>query len=368
MTAEWSRLTREYQTVVILDGFDEMSTRLDADALRENVQTLSRYINYFQRSKIVITSRSHFFDHLTDYQNFLDCAGRPKVIRITQVSRQERVRHLERYAERIHATDKLRQLKQLYDPIGLAAKPLFLQMIKETLPTLPSENFDELVLYRQYVQDSLEVKLDDMRADVPGYDRNRLLSNLQTVLEDIAVHLHLSPHDYISLRDYATNAPRGLAEVLWKMSGSTRRREFSGSDDYDATSRIGVRSLLKPVRAGRVEEWPVDFFHRSMREYFIACALVRAIAGTRDRAEQLLSYIPLQPEIVNFAVSLMSEKEKAGSINTDYPNKLISLAKSAVSPSYAGKFLGGNALTLLFALTGRVPKVDWSGPRLIMPI
>ena len=42
-------------------------------------------------------------------------------------------------------------------------------------------------------------------------------------------------------------------------------------------------------------------------------------------------------------------------------HKLVSLAKSAIMPIYADKHLGGNALTLLFALNRTLPGTDWSG-------
>jgi hypothetical protein len=364
--AEWRTISHAFRTLVILDGFDEMSARIDPEALNQNVKLLAGCIKHFPGSKVLITSRTHFFDHVKDYQSFLDHIGQPRIIRIAPIPRERRLDYLLQYAKRTGAEEKLQQLKRLYDPIGLAAKPLFLQMIKATLPTLPADHFDEVVLYRQYISDSLERKLDDLLPESRS-DQKGIVGNLRAVLEELAVSLHTSQIDYVSLRQFSMGRTHNLAEVLWRMSdgvdSDTAVSGVDGLDGRDARSRIGVRSLLKPVRGVDVDLWPVDFFHRSMREYFVARAIVRSIARNDRRAVELLSRVPLQPEIVNFAVLLMrnpvdvSPDDDARSLAL----KLDSLARSATLALYGGEHLGGNALTLLYALTGELPHKNWSG-------
>ena len=94
--------------------------------------------------------------------------------RIRPLSRVEVLANLSRYAKRIGATEKLARIQTLYDPIGLAAKPLFLQMIKETLQDLPDDEFDASTLYETYIDRSLWRKSNlllsgqpyELRADV----------------------------------------------------------------------------------------------------------------------------------------------------------------------------------------------------------
>ena len=50
--------------------------------------------------------------------------------------------HLRAYANSLALAAKLNKIKELYDPIGLAGKVLFLEMIKDTLPELPEDRFD----------------------------------------------------------------------------------------------------------------------------------------------------------------------------------------------------------------------------------
>ncbi|MCM4078232.1 Rho termination factor N-terminal domain-containing protein [Actinoplanes sp. TRM88002] len=357
---EWQDLSETYRTLIVLDGFDEMSARLDPDAMAKNFARLSECIAQFPHSKILITSRPHFYSHLRDYQNFVNDAGDPRVVRIAPISLEARLEHLRAHARTIGAEAKLKRLQRLYDPIGLAAKPLFLQMIKATLPALPNDHFNELILYRSYVRESLTRKIRDLRIEASPAIDDDLINNLQAILEEVALQLHESTTEYVDLREIAVGRSDDLAEMLWQMSGaSSADPETTGSD---ARARVGTRSLLKPVRDGASQTWTVDFFHRSMREYFIARALVRAIAGESDQAVAMLSRVPLQPEIVHFATHLMRDPSDVApntAVET-FTDVLHSLTRRATLPRYAGKTLGGNAMTLLYTLNGNLPHGDWS--------
>lgn len=232
-------------------------------------------------------------------------------------------------------------------------------MIKDTLPSLPEDHFDEVVLYEQYVRDSLKRKASDLQPE-RRLSEDSLVQNLTAILEELAVRLHTSRTDYINLREFDTGRREGLAEILWEMSGASANK--SADSTPDARSRVGIRSLLKPVAGIDPDRWPVDFFHRSMREFFVARALVRAITSQNEQARTILAHVPLQPEVVDFAKLLMRRPgdANAGDTQETLTHKLVSLAKTATMPIYAGQHLGGNALTLLFALNRELPKIDWS--------
>ena len=357
--ADWTAVAKSGRTLVILDGFDEMSARLDPQTLAGNIETLARCIDYFPKSKVLVTSRTHFFEHISDYERFLEILGKPRILRIAPISFQQRLAHLESYAARIGEEVKLAKLRTLYDPIGLAAKPLFLQMIKDTLPDLPDGHFNEVVLYDLYVRKSLKRKALDLQP-MRRVGEDQLVENLTVVLEELAVQLHVSRTDYVNLRDFDTGRREDLAGLLWAMSGA--ESASSGVSTPDARSRVGVRSLLKPVAGVDPERWPVDFFHRSMREFFVARALVRAVKAQGEQAKAVLVQVPLQPEIIDFACLLVRHPVDPAASDTPetFTHKLVSLAKSATLPLYKNRYLGGNALTLLFALNRQLPKGDWS--------
>ena len=84
-------------------------------------------------------------------------------------------------------SEKFDRIRRLYDPIGLAGKPLFLQMIKETLPNLPDDYFDEIVLYETSVRDSLRRKaglLENQRTDTL---QSETIEGMMELLESVAV-------------------------------------------------------------------------------------------------------------------------------------------------------------------------------------
>ena|GEM_PF-2560263 len=352
--ADWWELCDRYQTLVILDGFDEMSVRLDPASLRDNINALADCHELFSRSKLLITSRTQFFEGQRDQQRFLDRVGGPRILRVAHAARDQVVEHLASYARRVDAEEKLARLAHLYDPIGVARKPLFLEMIKEALPELPDDHFDEVVLYRTYVERSIRRKIEYLADDQAELTRAETIENLQAILEEIATRLYLEEKAHIELR--SLRLPNGeLAEQLWRMSDGAVALLASDASD-DARARIGIRSLLKPVQGTGIDpdRWPVDFFHRSMREYFFARAILRALRD--DAAARMLAAAPLQPEVMDF-VRLLIEAEPD---RQPFLARLTGLARGAVRLG-APSSCGGNAISLLFALQRSLPRVDWSG-------
>jgi Pentapeptide repeats (8 copies)/WD domain, G-beta repeat len=357
--ADWRGLTGQVPTLAILDGFDEMSPDLSPDAVTENLRGLESCLVQLSGSKVLVTSRQRLLDGTRDRQRTLDRLRHPKVIHIASGSRPERVKYLEQFATDNNSSRVLKNLRNLYDPIGLAAKPLFLQMIRETLTELPHDNFSDLVLYNTYINKSLRRKIEFLEGDDLALTHEELVENLLEILEDIAVQLQQANEPYIYLRDYQATTRGHAAELLWKMRDDTAdHRSFGTTAQDDATGRIGIRSLLKTVPAPDHDRWPVDFFHRSMREYFVARAIVRYLKEDQDRARRILCAIPLPPEITHFA-STMLEAEAA-----EVPHRhLESFARSATT-GLDTAYLGGNAITLLYTSQRTLPRCDWSGLRL----
>jgi DNA-binding GntR family transcriptional regulator len=59
---DWALVQDISPTLVVLDGFDEISDQLDHDTVRNNLNLLGECVEYFRESKILVTSRTHFFD------------------------------------------------------------------------------------------------------------------------------------------------------------------------------------------------------------------------------------------------------------------------------------------------------------------
>ncbi|MEW2386395.1 pentapeptide repeat-containing protein [Micromonospora sp. NPDC047707] len=355
--ADWRDLTASTRCLVVLDGFDEMSTDLSQEAMEDNIAGLESCLEELTGSqvRIVVTSRGRAFDVGRNRERILDRLGQPQILQFSPVPRADRIRYLEGFVDDPTGEQRLATLRGLYDPIGLAAKPLFLQMIRETLTDLPDGKFSELILYRTYVRKSLSRKLEYLRAS--RVTDSELVDNLLRILEKIAVKLQRTDQQYVYLTDVAGPNPN-LAQLLWQTRDGVEQASSTG-DDVDAAARIGIRSLLKAAPAPDEGRWPVTFFHRSMQEYFVACALVRALRDNHELARTVLDDLPPLPEIVHFAASMIRELRDRASVW----GVLESFTRSA-TVSIRSKYLGGHAVTLLHISGGIVPKADCSRLRL----
>jgi type I restriction enzyme M protein len=343
---DWAELRRG-QILVVLDGLDEMSVRLDPATTRANLDKIGPLLELLEGLPVLVTSRPHFFASDTDRERFYDRLRRPHVFRMAQPDPRDTKAHLRAYANSLDLEPKLNKIENLYDPIGLAGKVLFLEMIKKTLPDLPEDHFDELVLYETYVKNALDRKIDLIRDPDSAINDADLLDRLKELLEKIAVAIHVSGEGSVDLREFAAQWG-GAAQLLWRASQLGRE----ASSDDDASARIGSRSLLRRVSAENDDRWLVDFFHRSMKEYFVAKAFRRALNSPDAFAttRELLLRTPVQPEILGF-FRLLADTER------DTP-VLASLAYSARIGSGQG-ILGGGAISLYHAAGGQFRGSDW---------
>ena len=348
---DWARIQDIGPTLVILDGFDEMSPQLDHATVANNLRLLADCVRYFAGSKLLVTSRTHFFENSRMQDRFLEELGQPEVARMAQLPLSSRITYLHAYAEREGLSSKFERIRRLYDPIGLAAKPLFLQMIKETLPRLPDDHFDEIVLYETSVRDSLERKRELLLDEGMHTLRKEATEGMLQLLESVAVELLKNGGQPVDLRTFG-KGKLDIARVLWKMS----EVDAGPTQTEDARARLGMRSLLRPFPdEGDSGVWPVAFCHRSMSEYFVAQALVRVIRNGDPLARDLLSTVILRPEIVDFAGLLMNKADDAAAL----ARTLAALARTAVKDTRPG-YLGGNAITLAYRIRHRPDDPGWA--------
>ncbi len=200
--ADWRTLTKQVRTLVILDGFDEMSADLSPAAITANLRDIRSCLTEFSGSKVLITSRQRVLDGSRDWKRTLDRLGHPQIMRIASGPRRQRVQYLEQFATDDASVRALASLRSLYDPIGLAAKPLFLEMIKETLRDLPDDTFSETILYDTYINKSLRTKWELLADPGDELTSDELIENLTEILEDVAVRLQETNGAYLYLRDY----------------------------------------------------------------------------------------------------------------------------------------------------------------------
>jgi len=114
------------RTLAILDGFDEMSADLSPDAITANLKGIRSCLTELSGLKVLVTSRQRVLENSRDWRRTLDRLEQPVIVRIASGPRSQRVQYLEQFARDEASARVLASLRSLYDPIGLAAKPLFL--------------------------------------------------------------------------------------------------------------------------------------------------------------------------------------------------------------------------------------------------
>ena len=351
----WRELGKTMQRLVMLDGFDEMSSELDPETLTQNIKALLACVQELDGCKILITSRTHFFQNKKDAQRLLERLGQPPVYHLAPIPRKSALANLSRtFPDKSKRQELLQRIQSMNDPVGLAGKPLFLEMLKEVLrsPDLP-QDLDVVTLYEQYIDHSLRRKpelLDDPQLRTRPRE---IIDNLREILGHIAIELQTTGRAYVNLSRLQFPGRKPFTELLWRLSDEESLNE-------DARSRVGARSLLARVFKAEPEdeEWPVDFCHRSMREYFVAVRLCHAVEQGKESGAKFLQEVPLNHEIIDFAAEIW---RKGGPAVKDVREKLLALIRRAVPADNPGR-MGGYALTLLYRLERQLPRTfDWTG-------
>jgi hypothetical protein len=365
----WNDLRNEKKKIlIILDGFDEMTPKLDSLKIKKNIKDLTDCCNKeFTGMKVIITSRTHFFENKQDEKRLLQRLGNPPIFYLASIDRKKRIEYFERSIKDPQRKEIFRTLCKLHDPLDLASKPLFLNMFEATLNKFQEEKPDEsklkeineISIYDDYIEETLNRKIDLLDSE-EIVDLEDLVSNLKKILEQIAIKLQESNDTYISLEKFSKEFGKKYDEILWEISGYGKQVNETDTEKYDsskdAAARVQVRSLLARVAVDNIEEQrPVKFCHRSMREYFVAKGICRALLEDKKRAGELLAKLSLNHEILYFTAQL---RKKDNSPN--YKKNLLEITKSS-SNKINTETPGGNSITLLFRLLGALPNENWSG-------
>lgn len=95
---QWRNLAEKYKILVILDGFDEMSTGMDLQTVEKNAVRLCAAIRFFSGAKVIVTSRYPVFQSVKG--KLISYFANPKVIRLLPIGFQEKMDCLTAFAEK----------------------------------------------------------------------------------------------------------------------------------------------------------------------------------------------------------------------------------------------------------------------------
>lgn len=342
--AGWAVVKRQHKTLVILDGFDEISKELDPATITKNIRALIDccIAPVFDGSKILITSRTHFFE-TGDAARLLQRLENPLLLQLSRIPRAQVLGHLQDAARGPEERDLLQRLAHMHDPIGLGTKPLFLQMLKETLSELPVD-VDEVSVYESYARKTLDRKIELL--DDPEFraGRRESIEHLLSALGVIAEELQCSHDPYVSLKNLRRRTGP-FADLLWRLTGEEEVLES------DAEARIGTRSLLTRVNALNDDgQWLVDFCHRSIREYFVARQFAAFLLHSSADAAEFLGRVPVNHEILYFTACHLRRSRDEQSIG--HLRDLLSSSR-VQDDTHA---VGGRALTVLLRVVPALPR------------
>ena len=364
---EWNQaIVGKRRPLVILDGMDEMTKSLTQDAVGQVIKLLVDCCNHeLERvPKILITCRRTFFEELAQRRYVTDKLKGPSIFHIEPFSKAQVYEKLEALAEP-EQRPRLHALKHMHDPIGLARKALFFKMVSQTLIKKDADFSSETGIYRGYVEDCLGRKADYLEGDGQDLLGDDLIKGMLAVMEWIAREMHLSDQDYVCLERLADGDKGAFAELLWQGAAEDEEK------GTDAIHRVGVRSLLSRA-TGKVDDqdkdaWPVEFCHRSVREYFVARGLEQALRSGLEQAKKVIEQVDINHEVLRFTAELMrAGTEKEGHDYDEVLQDLTNLSRTDAPKKLSEdkrnrrRRLGSTAVTLLFQWSGKLEAQDWS--------
>lgn len=308
--------------LILCDGFDEMAARVDADVIESNLLEIEKLATAVA-GRLVLTTRPEFF--VSDVEESRSLKLTDNILSGRGLT-YHRLRLLPWDDEQINDFLKVRVplLPEPHDTwehyrgeIGridglgdLSKRPVLLEMIVKTLPTLVSQNLriNRPNLYETYL--SAELK------------RQRITKQRRLLLDE-ATRFHL-------LEEFAILKEGGITYQA-AMEIVDRQLRPTRYDLEPLTREFLTASFL--IRKGS----RYDFSHKSILEYLIARVLVREIEADEPRHMRVRS-VPIA--VIDFLMEM----------EPDIDVLFRWITRSRRTPPGAPVFLGGNALSLLCRL------------------
>lgn len=354
----WNEIKMNYRVLVILDGFDEMSLSINNMSVQENIRRLADCYKVFKGMKVLITSRKIFFNNKVKRDILLQRIGEPEIIQIAPISKYDKINHLDKCAKTSEEKQRLRILKETNDILGLASKPLFLNMVKTTLQNGKIVALDNISIYEEYIANSFERKFfEELECNETIVSKENILKNLRDILECLALTLQEIGVDSISINEFKEfSGKEDMAKYLWDISNTMQHVE------EDASERISLRSLLKSVNIN--ENQTVAFCHRSMKEYFVGRGICRLLHDDIIKSESFLKKCDISYEIIIFTSQYIKKYYKKEQMDLSIQNikKLIQKTKGKHEDVQRDEYarLGCNCVNILYQVIMELPGDDWS--------
>jgi hypothetical protein len=313
--------------LLIFDGFDEMAVKVDADTLESNLLEIEKLV-VSPNSKVILTSRPEYFISASEEAEAISPGLNPLLnrktkyepLRILPWDESQVEEFLKRRVPLVEGTkhpwtyyrDRIKQIGSLSD---LSQRPVLLDMIVKTLPALIASNTPINLpnLYKTYLIGEIKRQRVLKRRTLLISEADRL-----ALLQLMAVDIYSGTTPAINYIDARNRIEQKINPPKVELEAHTR--------DFLTNSFL--------IRKG--DEY--HFSHKSILEYLVAAQLNEEI---QKGIPNIFGGVHIQRVIVDFL------KEFEPDVTT-----LMAWIESTKKKAHTGgKFLGGNAATLLCTLS-----------------
>ena len=243
-------LLREGKFLLVLDGFDEMTTKNNKNATVHNFKAILQLVT--DNSKVLLTSRTHYFRSHHEMQNLFEIAGmnlQKHDYQVTEIQpfKPDQILEFLRKRSTGEWRRQVQAINTVYNLADLASRPLLLEIITKTLGQLLDNysNIDASLLYKQYTD--FWIEHEDWRSIMTPKEKRHFM-------EELAINLLESSESSIHFKKL-------MQPIQHHFSESPKFDERRDTYYYDATTC----SFLNRDDAGNY-----SFIHKSFMEFFVA--------------------------------------------------------------------------------------------------
>lgn len=331
---DFKHLNDSGKLLLILDGFDEMASRVDLKVTLANFREFDKLNS--ENSKMILTCRTHYFKNQDEihklhegteiYKN-IDEKGGYKILFLNPFKESDLVTYLEKFFP-INWKEYYHTIVGTYNLLELAEKPILLELMVETLPQIKieeNEKVNHASLYDRYTKFWLQ--RDDWRSYLSSNER-------EFITEELAFYLFINDKDKI----FYEELPKLIQERF------PRKRSFE------------IECLDQDVRTctflNRDNKGDYSFVHQSFMEFFVAKKFANEI---KNGNSSNFGTKKLSPEIAGFLMNLTAET-----------GTFYNFIKSTTNKSFSEVgYLGGNSATILKLLGKDFSEMDFSSTVLV---
>ena len=171
------------EMVVLLDGFDEMTRKIDPDEKSRNFEKIRRLIDSTGKSKIILTVRQEYFQSAAEIEAVFRHRDKAnyQFLHLLPFDDDQIRQYLE-----THTTDPeyyWEQIETVFDLHDLAKRPVLLQLIVDYLPKVieekgKNEPIAASDLYDKCIQEEMRRKSSELDFIIPNKYRTEILEKL----------------------------------------------------------------------------------------------------------------------------------------------------------------------------------------------